>query len=216
MESISGVYSIRNIKTDKRYIGCSKSIKRRWTEHKRRLLLNNHDNAHLQGAYNKYGPEMFEYSILEECPEDIMQEREEYWIAYYDSKNNGYNMCDGGGKLSNPTADVRKKISEGLKGENSGWYGISRCGIENNMYGRHHTEEAKRKMSEYRKTRVGALASRSKRVMASTGEKFINSTEAIKWVGLRDVSSIVKVCRGQAKTAGKHPVTKEPLGWKYY
>ena len=41
----------------------------------------------------KDGLENFTFEIIEECKKDsqILNEREKYWIKYYDSFNNGYN-----------------------------------------------------------------------------------------------------------------------------
>lgn len=216
MNRIVGVYSIRNEHNDKRYIGCSINIEKRWKSHKYMLKNNKHENSHLQGAYNKYGEDAFEYSILECCDMSVLKDREEYWIAYYDSKNNGYNMCDGGGKLTNPTTDVCKKISQNLTGDKNGMYGVKLFGKDNSWYGHHHSEQSKQIMSQKAKERIGGKASRSLRVMASTGEKFCNAVEAAKWVGLKDGSTICKVCKGQLKTTGRHPITGEKLGWRYY
>lgn len=216
MERISGVYSIRNTHNDKRYIGCSTNIEQRWKNHQKLLKKNKHENSHLQGAYNKYGIESFEYSILECCSVETLHDREEYWIKYYDSKNSGYNMCDGGGKLTNPTADVCKKISNGLKGEKNGMYGVRMFGEDNAWYGKHHSKYSKQLMSQKARQRTGAEASRSIRVKASTGETFCNAVEAAKWVGLKDGSTICKACKGQIKTTGRHPITNERLSRKYY
>ena len=58
---------------------------------------NQHCNKHLQRAWNKYGKSNFEFSILEECADgDSALEREKYWVNYYNSFNNGYNMNEGG------------------------------------------------------------------------------------------------------------------------
>lgn len=52
---LSGVYEIRNTLNNKRYIGSSINIYRRWRDHKRMLNLSVHPNKHLQSAWNKYG-----------------------------------------------------------------------------------------------------------------------------------------------------------------
>jgi hypothetical protein len=39
-------------------------------------------------------PSLFSFSVIEECQESEMDEREEYWISYYNSYlPNGYNVC---------------------------------------------------------------------------------------------------------------------------
>jgi hypothetical protein len=53
----------------------------------------------IQSAIKKYGKENFVKEILEECfDENHMNEREIYWIAFYDSQNRktGYNISEGG------------------------------------------------------------------------------------------------------------------------
>lgn len=212
---MTGIYSILNLQNNKRYIGYSVDISRRWQTHKRDLKNNKHENDHLQAAYNKYGADSFQYSIIEECPVDELKERERYWIEYYDSRKNGYNETDGGDGLINPSIDIRKKISDGLKGEKNGMYGVHLCGELNGMYGKKHTEETKKKLSEIAKMRTGKDAARSRRVQASTGEIFDTMIEAAQWAGCKDGSSIGKACKGTTKTAGKHPVTKERISWRY-
>ena len=138
-----------------------------------------------------------------------------YWIKYYDSKKNGYNMSDGGDGILNPTKDVREKISKKLRGKNSGMYGVPLPIEKRGMLGKHHTAEARRIMSEKSKLRTGKNAGRARKVQASTGETFDVMLDAIKWAGLKDGSSIGRACRGVAKTAGRHPITNEKLQWKY-
>lgn len=79
----------------KRYIGQTYSIKNRFYRHKNELLKNKHHNTHLQNAWNKYGIENFEFIILEYCDIELLNEREIYWIKFYDSFNNGYNQTSG-------------------------------------------------------------------------------------------------------------------------
>lgn len=44
----------------------------------------------------KYGLEAFVFEIVEECDIDQLNEREKYWINYYNSFNHGYNLTNGG------------------------------------------------------------------------------------------------------------------------
>jgi hypothetical protein len=50
-------------------------------------------------AIHKYGIKNFDFNILEVCSIEQLDERERYWISYYDSYNNGYNRTPGGGSL---------------------------------------------------------------------------------------------------------------------
>lgn len=99
MERISGVYMIKNIINNKIYIGQSSDIFNRWVKHKNFLKNNNHHNRHLQAAWNKYGEDAFLFSIIEQCSCDKLDNREIYWINYYSSYIDGYNLDLGGGGI---------------------------------------------------------------------------------------------------------------------
>ena len=98
MECISGIYKIENLVNGKVYIGQSKNIYERWYCHKNKLNSNKHNNKYLQNAWNKYGNENFDFSILEECSQDEIDDLEIYYIKKYDSANQdkGYNLQLGG------------------------------------------------------------------------------------------------------------------------
>ena len=89
---------IKNKKTGQIYIGQSKHIKRRWVDHKYELNRGIHANTFLQNSWNKYGEESFSFSIVEEVNEDKLDEKEQYWIDYYNTFNdsNHYNLTSGG------------------------------------------------------------------------------------------------------------------------
>lgn len=97
-EKLSGVYCIRNIINNKKYIGISRDIKRRWYEHKYDLRHHTHDNQHLQSAWDKYGETNFMFDIIELCDKDILSEKECYYIKSFQSQShqNGYNLTHGG------------------------------------------------------------------------------------------------------------------------
>lgn len=91
-----GIYSITNILNGKRYIGQTYNFKYRWMRHRSCLKHGTEHNAHLQAAWSKYGADNFKFEIIERCPFKDLDDREIYWINYYDSKNTGYNFADGG------------------------------------------------------------------------------------------------------------------------
>lgn len=51
---------------------------------------------HIKRAIHKYGKEHFRIELIEECDPKLLDEREIYWIAYYNSHYNGYNLTEGG------------------------------------------------------------------------------------------------------------------------
>lgn len=95
-----GIYKIENKINGKVYIGQSVDIERRWNEHKSRSLSKKHDkdyNMKIYKAIRKYGLNNFKLSIIEECSEDKLRDKEIYWINYYNSmdSNFGYNTANG-------------------------------------------------------------------------------------------------------------------------
>jgi group I intron endonuclease len=76
----SCIYQILNLINGKFYIGHSYDYDIRWFEHERKLRKGNHDNQHLQRAWNKYGPNAFEFIVIELVPLNKMLEREQFWI----------------------------------------------------------------------------------------------------------------------------------------
>ena len=89
------IYAIKNRSNNKVYIGSSVNYRRRKTHHLSRLKANDHENSHLQRAYNKYGKDSFLFNIIETVSnrENIII-REQYWIDYHRSynRNFGYNL----------------------------------------------------------------------------------------------------------------------------
>jgi len=110
-------------------------------------------------AINKYGWDTFEHIILEECNENNVDEREKFYIALYNSMEDGYNLTSGGsggGKLSE---ESRKRISDNQKRrlKNPEYVEYLRninLGENNHQYGKSLSAETKRKLSE-RNTGVG-------------------------------------------------------------
>lgn len=104
-----GIYKITNSLTGKHYIGQSNNIERRLAEHKRGTQL-------IDKEIQRLGEENFTFEIIEECSLSDLNEREEYWIAYYNSFYDGYNATKGGHYVynGNPkiTADDVRKIRE--------------------------------------------------------------------------------------------------------
>lgn len=95
-----GIYKITNQVNGKVYIGQSVCIERRWNEHKARAFnLNNKDyDKPFYRSIRKYGVGNFNLEVLEECKQEELNEKEMYWIKYYDATNKkrGYNIKLGG------------------------------------------------------------------------------------------------------------------------
>lgn len=92
------IYKITNKINGKNYIGQTKrTVEIRWKEH-----LREKDNAPIHKAIQKYGENNFFVTVLEECENHLLNEREIYWINYYDSYNGhkGYNATKGGQNIA--------------------------------------------------------------------------------------------------------------------
>ena len=91
------IYKITNDVNDKVYIGKTlSSIEKRFHEHKKDSVRVNAENRPLYRAMSKYGCDHFQIELIEEAPLEILSQREEYWISFYQSYKNGYNATKGG------------------------------------------------------------------------------------------------------------------------
>lgn len=92
-----GIYKYQNSINQKIYIGKAQDIAQRVRDHRYNASNPKRDNCVFHKALRKYGEENFIFEIVEECDKSILDEREQYWIAYYNSQlPNGYNMTSGG------------------------------------------------------------------------------------------------------------------------
>ena len=105
-EIIIGIYKITNKINGKIYIGQSKNIFKRWSEH--RYEAKNNDKP-LYKAFRKYGIENFTFEIIEICNIEQLNEREIFWTKFYNSYNNGYNLTPGGDYSSKTQRIVKEE-----------------------------------------------------------------------------------------------------------
>ena len=88
-----GIYKFQNDITNEVYIGQSVNIEERYKHHVREYL---NGTTKFYKGIQQYGIENFRFEIVELCHKDQLNEREIYWIDFYDSFNNGYNSTLGG------------------------------------------------------------------------------------------------------------------------
>ena len=207
MESIpkkSGIYQIRNLINGKVYIGSSVNLHVRALAHFNSLKRNAHENQKLQRAYNKYGLDKLVFEVLEYVEKDTLLEREQYYIDTLNAVNEGYNICP----VAKHTVDWVWTPAQRK----------SRCGAGNPMYGKHHSEEHKkrisdaekgripwnkgRKMTESERLQVREYNGNSKRVQCIETEIiFFSVSEAGRQYQIKP-SNISACARGERKTAG--------------
>jgi len=118
MNAASGIYRITNTVNGKVYIGSSKDMAARCRNHRWALNAGTHGNSHLQAAWNKYGPESFEFGVFLECSDESLLSEEQGAISTCRSfdRNAGYNM---------KTA-VRVEMREETKRRLATYKGVSR------------------------------------------------------------------------------------------
>ena len=100
-----GIYKITKIENGKSYIGQSNDIERRFDEHKYK------NDLIIDKAIQKYGAAAFKFEVIEQCSLEQLDEREIYWIAYYNTfKGFGYN-CNAGGSDNRGENNGRTKLT---------------------------------------------------------------------------------------------------------
>ena len=110
------IYKITNLINQKVYIGLTRrNPELRWREHINITYYSKGNRHHLHNAILKYGLENFDFKILEEVPEEKINDREKFWINYFDSYTNGYNETLGGeGAVKYNYNDFIKLWNEGF------------------------------------------------------------------------------------------------------
>lgn len=192
LPEVSGVYAIVNTLNNKKYVGSSSNIRKRYRQHYNELSKNHHVNAHLQRAFNKYGKDVFEFWILEQCEDirDTLFTIEQKWI----DSNGDYNIC----KLaSHQSGDVytghtiseehRKIVAEANKR-------------------RMWTKESREKLANSIKKSRSVIEQRKAVLQYDLDDNFIQEfeslMEAARSLGhLNKRVAIKRCCQGKAKTA---------------
>lgn len=100
-----GIYIITNKITGLSYIGQSVNIEKRIKSHKNRAFSVKVDdlefNKTLYRAMRKYGLENFTFDVLEQLTDKSqLNQRERYWINFYNTYFDGYNETFGGDGVS--------------------------------------------------------------------------------------------------------------------
>jgi group I intron endonuclease len=175
-KKIMGIYALRNkIFSEKYYVGKSIDIHGRWNHYYKTLHCKKQQKIY--NALMKYGYDGFDKIILEECDKSVINEREVYWIKYYNCVENGYNLKYGGqgcgsfaGKKHTESAkeklrmaNLGKKLSDETKAKMSAtrkgkkrkpfsdeWKNNIANGAKNRIV----SEETRKKLSDCHKKRI--------------------------------------------------------------
>lgn len=216
--AVCGIYCIENTITSKKYIGQAINIRKRWQDHKSELRNDKHPNIHLQRAWNLYGEESFNFSVIDICEDSELNAKEIYWINYYDTYKNGYNRTLGG---------------EGTRG-----FKLSeerRAQISKDLTGRPVKEQTRKLMSEHMKYQYNdpvfleafyeVIEAQKEAIKCYNENGFIMFFESIhdaaRYLDL-EATNICKVLKGKYKTSGGYTfcyedeeLTREDLNYLY-
>lgn len=196
------IYKITNLINGEAYIGQTINFERRKKEH-----LKAKDNFAIHNAIRKYGIDNFSWEILEECSENLLNEREKYWISYYNTYKEGYNSTRGG---ENAEALIQWRKTHLKECEQQ----LKQAREKAQQYNIEHKKEVLERLSKVRQKGTDAI----KRKVCCIEKNIIfdSISEAERWslTEGNDYHTLIRhqhisrVCRGQRKTAGGYH-------WKY-
>jgi group I intron endonuclease len=149
-----GIYGLLCKETGKWYVGQSIDIDDRWSDYRN---VRCHGQVLLFNALKKHSPNGFEYFIVQECTPEELDVMETIWIEKKNSlAPHGYNLTTGGGrKIYSQTS--REKMSKSQTGkilseETRKKMSKSRTGPLNHFFGKTHTPEVRKRLSEMKKS----------------------------------------------------------------
>lgn len=101
------IYKITNTINGKSYIGQTiQNVKERFYQHCATKCSKAVSNMAIHRAIKKCGKSNFTVEVIEEIDSANLNDRERYWIKYYNSYNNGYNSTKGGQEGCKPFKDL--------------------------------------------------------------------------------------------------------------
>jgi len=154
----AGIYLIEC--EDKKYIGRSKDVNRRWSCHRKQLREKVHPNDYMQKTWNKYGEEKFSITIIEYIEDENERAiREDFWIKEMNTLSpHGMNLKSAG-EVIVYSKESREKMSQSKMGNNHFLSEESRKRASDRMkgnslnLGQKSSDETKKKMSNSMKGR---------------------------------------------------------------
>ena len=251
------IYITTNHVNGKKYIGQKSYSQSNWKSYLG-------SGIYLNRAINKYGKENFSKEIIENCEtKEMLDEREKYWIDYYDAveSDDFYNIASGGdggntiaGYSESEKRNLSAKLSVARKGivnigskngsarkviclntmkifntiiDASKYYDIDKDAIQQCCSEKSNRKTAgiingERGIWEYYDENkqytynpfIREYEYINEVYCINTEELFKNATVASKTYNINS-SSISQCCNNKLLSAGKHPITKEPLVWCY-
>lgn len=224
---ITGIYLITNIINNKKYIGQSVDINKRFREHIYSSLNANAKDANspLHQAIRKYGKENFCLTILEECNREDLNEKECFWIQYHDSYHKGYNATLGGdsdSRYNGKEVELYNFDGKFIKSYPTVTFaaedlGVSRHTLYQILAGKRlstkgyqlkYANDASKQITKYKNNQGGKIPVCQLDNTGKILKVYESAAEAARFIS-GDASCITKVCKHKLKT-------HKGYGWCYY
>ena len=190
----AGIYAIIHMETQRRYVGSSMNIVKRWSEHRNALRALRHRNSKLQNAWNKYGADSFQFEVLQRvenlndlivCEQFFIDELKPFYnIRLVAAESNlGIKHSDEAkakissaqmGRVHNDATKAKMSVArKGIK-----FSAEHRAKISAANKGTIHSDEAKAKMSAAKNGMVLSDEAKAKISVALKGRVFSDETKA--------------------------------------
>jgi len=182
------IYTITCKIDNKIYVGQTKNIDLRWRVHRNSVKLtpkNKTQNHPLYNAIRCHGLDNFVFSVIEECQDSVVDERECYWIDFHNStsREKGYNLFKGMLVCHRHTDETKMKISNAMKYRVFSEEHKKKLSMQK---GWKHTKESKDKIS---KSKIGKIPKglpelQARRWSGSGNPRAVLTSEKVK--GIRE------------------------------
>ncbi|NBP03309.1 MAG: hypothetical protein EBU90_25130 [Proteobacteria bacterium] len=200
------IYTFRNLVNGKIYVGQTNKPKKRLWEHLHAAKEGH--NSLLCYAIRKYGEENFLFEVIEECEDEVTNQREEFWISHFDSFENGYNMTTGGDHFS-LSKEAKKKIGDRFRGKHLSEEHKQKLREANRGKIPPCTDETRRKRSESMKGKNTGPKSEEHRRKLSEARRKWSLTEEQKKKIAENRKPVSEETRKKISEAGKGRIVSE-------
>jgi group I intron endonuclease len=181
------IYKIINILNGEFYIGSSSNLQKRYYTHLYDIRKQNKTCIRLIRAVNKYKEENFKFQIIAKCPIQYVLKLEQWFL---DNLKPEYNIAKIAGsnlgikrteevKLNKSNSQKEKWQDEDYKIKHllnlsNNW----KSGIDHPFYGKSHSEESRKKISESKKG--NEYATKNKVINIHTNEIYNSAIDCIR------------------------------------
>jgi len=188
MANDTGVYLIENLVNGHRYVGSAVSFKKRWKEHTRQLSEGRHHSRYLQRAWDRYGPDIFDFRPIAFCSRENLLMYEQ---AAMDSISPEYNIAPVAGSQFGyrHSEETRAKLRAARARNKFG----PRRGVKlsDEMKARISRGKTGKKFGQYSEQRKAKAAAASRAAKAKISESVVIEMRRLRAEGI----SKVKIAR---------------------